>query len=195
MNGQQLNETLNNYLELEKILNEFLNVFNFCLPCCIEIEKTKHNALEVAACCKDKYYKRFDVDHPAFDLLKKERESIYGRPEDIQNSSKISPCEYHTQNGCILKTHKSPVCIGFMCRPSIDVLRTKYDIIEYDYLGMYYALEWQLTGDLSEKQYQDFKQTCIDITEKLKTKHFEVLKWTKVPKMPKVMEFCHLYVY
>ncbi len=34
-----------------------------------------------------------------------------------------SPCAYHDpEHGCILKSHKSPVCLAFLCRKAIDPL-------------------------------------------------------------------------
>lgn len=156
-------ENLDKFLTIEKILNEFYTYFDFCLEKCVKPAIEKNNGNEVAVCCRDKYYKIYDLPHPSFDLLRSEREELYGKPSDIKNTSLVSPCEYHGEKGCVLPTHKSPICISFMCRKSIDELRDRYGIYQYDYLGFNYALEWILTGDMSHKDYLEFKESCLDM--------------------------------
>ncbi len=108
------------------------------------------------------------MEHPVFEVLKAEREKLYGRPEDHSFKNPVSPCEYHNpKTGCVISTHKSPICLAFMCRESIDELRQKYNIFEYDYLGVNYALEWILTGDFSEKDYLEFTKSIINMKEKI----------------------------
>ena len=160
-----LHENLARYLEIETILNRMFHDFGYCLAQCIE-KKDNGHAIH-CGCCKDTYYKKFDQPHPVFDLLKKEREILYGRPEAGRYVKRISPCEYHTLNGCLLLTHKSPVCLGFLCRESIEVLRSCYGIMEYDYLGISHALEWILTNDLSGRSYHDFRDSCLNMAEKV----------------------------
>lgn len=167
----QLQDRLNTYLEIESILNRFFEQFGYCSGQCPEIKSTPNEPS--SACCKGKYYELFDVEHPAFTLLKAEREKHYGAPADYQNLKLISPCEYHTLSGCRLKTHKSPVCLGFMCRESIACLRNRHSIYEYDYLGVYYALEWILTGDLTGKPLADFKALCLNMLEKLNLRNIQ----------------------
>ncbi len=163
-----INQNLSRYLLTEKLLNDFFARFNFCYAKCIKIELEKNNGQPVSACCKQKYYKKYDLEHPAFDLLKTEREKLYGCPEDHNFTNPVSPCEYHNpRTGCIISTHKSPICLAFMCRESIDELRQKYNIFGYDYLGVNYALEWILTGDFPEKDYLDFTKSIIDMKEKI----------------------------
>jgi hypothetical protein len=161
-------EQVENFLEMERILNLFFDEVNYCLDHCIKNELIKSNNQPVTACCQDKYYEKFDLDTPGFFLLRKKREELFGRPEDIKREVTVSPCEYHGPHGCMLKTHKSPVCIGFMCRKSIDYIREKFQIFEYDYLGIYYALEWILSGDLSGKALEDFKSSCEAMVQKAK---------------------------
>lgn len=161
-------QNLSRYLATEKLLNNFFDSFNFCYEKCVKIEIEKNQGEPVAACCQNKYYKLYDLDHPAFELLKLERESLYGRPEDHSFKNPVSPCDYHNPyKGCVVKTHKSPICLSFMCRESIDELRDKYKIFEYDYLGVNYALEWILTGDFSEKDFIEFTQSIIDMQRKI----------------------------
>jgi hypothetical protein len=160
-----LEHRLKTYLEIETVLNRFFDRLGYCLDHCIAAGQSP--GLPTPACCKDRYYEKFDVDHPAFALLKSEREKRYGKPSEYHYTKRISPCEYHTILGCRLKTHKSPVCLGFFCRKGIDFLRTRHGILQYDYLGVYYALEWILTGDLTGKPLEDFKADCRNMLEKL----------------------------
>lgn len=161
-------KSLETYLEVEKILNLFFESFDYCRVHCIRKEREIDPASPSFGCCKDKYYKIHDLEHPAFDLLRRERERIYGKPEEIQNPSPEGSCEYHTLRGCLLMSHKSPTCLSFLCRESIDFLRERYKLFEYDYTGVYYALEWILTGDLHGQALEDFRSGCASMLEKIK---------------------------
>jgi len=161
-------ENLCKYLEIEKILNEFFRELNYCLIHCIQKEQKPDRRSPIIGCCKDKYYKNHDIEHPAFELLKKEREQRYGKPENIEISGKTGLCEYHTREGCRLKSHKSPICLSFLCREAIDFLREQYQLFEYDYLGIYYALEWILTGDMYGKALDAFKADCLKMIDKVR---------------------------
>jgi hypothetical protein len=82
----------------------------------------------------------------------------------------VSPCEYHDpQNGCILKSHKSPTCLAFLCRKAIDRLRAEFDICFYDYLGVSYALEWVLTGIFSERDYRELEKDLLTAITKIQS--------------------------
>jgi hypothetical protein len=107
----QIDIRLHHYLDIEIILNEVFEKINYCLACCILKPGTV--IFPNPGCCKDHYYKKYDLDHPAFDRLTAEREMCYGKPEAAKWIKRISPCEYHTLSGCVLKTHKSPVCLSF----------------------------------------------------------------------------------
>ncbi|MBT8340938.1 MAG: hypothetical protein HKP58_11800 [Desulfatitalea sp.] len=157
-----IERNIRRYLEIERLLDAFFSSFHFCHAHCIAPELRRNGNRPVAACCKDKYYQVFDLPDAAFDRLRKEREQLYGEPADHKWANAVSPCEYHDpQNGCILKSHKSPVCLAFFCRRAIEQLRTDFGIYFYDYLGMYYALEWLLTGVLPERDYLDLKQNIV----------------------------------
>ncbi len=157
------------YLELERLLNIFFGSYNFCLQQCILPVHAQNGGLPVAACCRDKFYALYDLDHPSFDRLRAERERRYGKPGDYTWTDPVSPCEYHDpQNGCVLKTHKSPICLAFLCRKAIDRLRSEFGIYFYDYLGMNYALEWILTGVLPEREYNELKTNVLDAIAKVR---------------------------
>ena len=162
----QIDINLEHYLDIERILNAFFHETHFCLNHCILKPGEEH--FPTPGCCKDKYYKKFDIDHPAFERLTAQREALYGKPAARKWVKRISPCEYHTLQGCLLDTHKSPVCLGFFCRAGIDFFRERYNIFTYDYLGIHYALEWILTGDLKGDAYEEFKDSCLDMVNKVK---------------------------
>ena len=164
-----LQKNIDRYLDIERILNTLFNGLGYCLDHCI-LKPDKYGHCLHSACCKHRYYKRYDFNHPALLLLKAQRDAIYPTPESLKNIKRISPCEYLTINGCLLKTHKSPVCIGYLCRDAIDVLREKFDVYGYDYLGINYALEWILTGDLDGSAYDEFRNMCLDMAEKVNGK-------------------------
>ncbi len=166
MNDMERN--LKRYLEIETLLNTFFSLWDYCVSECIKAERMKNGNRLVAACCQRKYYSFYDLEHPVFDRLREEREKRFGRPEDHVWPHPVSPCEYHDPGcGCVLRSHKSPVCLAFMCRKGIDHLRSRYGIYTYDYLGFNYALEWILTGDLPESQYHDFRESILSMIEKI----------------------------
>lgn len=156
---------LRRYLETESLLNDFFSVFDYCLSRCVAVALEQNGNRPVAACCTRKYYALYDLDHPVFVRLRQERERRYGRPQDYRWPDPVSPCPYHDPHrGCVLKTHKSPVCLAFLCRPAIDCLRGEFGIYDYDYLGIHYALEWILTGDLPHGQYLALTESIRKMT-------------------------------
>lgn len=164
-----IEKNLRRYLEMEGVLNDFFSSLDFCLPRCIKHTIQKQGNHPVAACCKGRYHSICDLEHPSFVRLRQEREKRFGKPQDHTWTNPVSPCEYHNPlQGCLLTTHKSPICIAFFCRKGIDFLRSRYGIYTYDYLGVYYALEWILTGGLSEKEYLELRGSILDGTAKIK---------------------------
>jgi hypothetical protein len=167
---QNIEINLNRYLAVEMLLNEFFSALDYCLPKCITVEKEKSGNRPVAACCQNKYYALHDLPHPVFERLRVERERRFGKPEAYAWAHSVSPCQYHDpDNGCLLATHKSPICLSFLCREGIDHLRSRYGIYTYDFQGIYYALEWILTGDLTDEQYLEFKESILAMTRRVKS--------------------------
>ena len=163
-----VDHNLARFLEIENLLNAFFASFDFCMSHCIKPRLTVNDGQPVVACCQDKYYTLFDVEHEGFDRLRRERERLYGTPSDHFCTDAPSPCEYHdAQNGCILATHKSPACLAFFCRKAINHLRSRFDIYFYDYLGILYALEWILTGMFPDKDYLELKHSIISAINKI----------------------------
>jgi len=159
---------LKRYLETESLLNNFFARFDYCASRCIEPAAEKSGTASATVCCQNKYYDIYDLDHPAFDLLRRERQRLYGIP-DGTGSGSDSPCEYHNpETGCLLKTHKSPTCLAFLCPEAMEALRNECGIYAYDYIGVYYALEWILTGDFPDHHYEAFRESIVDMTQKVK---------------------------
>jgi hypothetical protein len=171
LSAMDWNENLTIYLEIEQILNGMFRDFDYCLTQCIR--KPGQEGELHCGCCNRPYYEIYDLDHSSFDLLRLKREELYGKPESMADIKRISPCEYHTLKGCLLKTHKSPVCLGFLCRESIEVLRSEYGLWKYDYLGMTHALEWILTGDLSGQALGDFRKMCLDMARTVRDRELK----------------------
>jgi hypothetical protein len=163
-----LADNLARYLEAERLLNGFFAAFHYCVPACIAPRRQSNRERRVAACCTRRYYACDEVDHPAFALLRREREARYGRPQDHACADAVSVCEYHhAYRGCLLSTHKSPTCLSFLCPPAIECLRREFGIYAYDYLGVYHALEWILTGDMSHAQSAEFTKGIREMTRKV----------------------------
>ena len=144
------------YLAIERKLHALYEDVDYCAAVCIPKLLEESGGAPVCACCKDRYYRIYDLDDPAFDLLRAGRERLYGTPESRTGMSTVSPCEYHADTGCVLASHKSPICLAFMCRPAIESMRKEFGIYTYDYLGFNYGLEWILTGDMRESDYLQF---------------------------------------
>jgi hypothetical protein len=167
-----LEANLKRYLEMEALLQAFFAAFGYCRYACLPREQRQNGNRPVAACCTQKYYALYDLDHPAFIRLRQAREALYGKPGDHAWPHPVSPCEYHDPGrGCLLATHKSPTCLGFFCREGIDRLRRDYGIQAYDYLGVSCALEWILTGDFTEGQYLEFKDGILAMILKVTQRH------------------------
>lgn len=163
MHDTELN--LARYLETERLLNAFFTAFDYCLPRCVALERRRNGGRAVAACCTRGYYCCNDLDHPAFARLRAEREARYGKPQAHRWENPVSPCPYHNpEQGCSLATHKSPTCLSYLCPSGIDCLRGEFGIYEYDYLGVYHALEWILTGALPSRQRIEFNQSIVAMT-------------------------------
>jgi hypothetical protein len=159
---------LKRYLDTECLLNIFFARFDYCASLCIKPTVESSGTKSAAACCRNKYYKLYDLEHPAFDLLRQERQRLYGNPGKPNRTDPDSPCEYHNpRTGCQLKTHKSPTCLAFLCPESIDALRNEYGIYAYDYLGVNYALEWILTGDFPDHHFDAFRESILEMTRKV----------------------------
>jgi hypothetical protein len=167
----KITENLTRYLEIEGLLNTFFDAVGYCLEKCVKQALALNGNQPFSACCKNRYHCLYDLPDSDFDRLRSERENRFGKPEEQPYKSPVSPCEYHGPFGCVLATHKSPICLAFMCRESIDYIRETYGIYEYDYLGMNYALEWILTGVFTDGQYREFRESLENMIRRVVEKN------------------------
>ena len=70
-------------------------------------------------------------------------------------------CTYHAGDGCILKDHKGPVCVAYLCDSQIKHLKEKFGI-DYDMRKAFITLEDILSGKVSEEQVNQFKLEVAD---------------------------------
>lgn len=130
---------LEEYLVLEKKLSEFFKAIKYCGNKCIG------DNLSPVFCCKENDFYFEDIGVDEYIDLYIEREKIYGFPQLKENDE----CRYHTNTGCVLKTHKSPVCIAWLCGEYR--LRVDY-YINYNRTKMRKSLQKVLLDELNPKQ-------------------------------------------
>lgn len=109
------------YLEIEDLLNQFFEKVGFCQECVSgEVSKYSNESYNTGkipgkfgCCTKDEsHFSEFDKDPRIWKQFLEQRKELYGEPKE--NGNEI--CKYHTEEGCILKTHKSPICLGYTCK-------------------------------------------------------------------------------
>jgi hypothetical protein len=108
-------KSLQRYLELESILHIFFEGTNYCREsfgqtcqgCCHK------NLIEIS-----KYQKECKE-------LERERSRIYGEGDSTRD------CPYSSDKGCILETHKAPICIAYTCPPLTKEIKEQG--IEYNW--------------------------------------------------------------
>ncbi len=161
---KDLAQGLTAYLACEEMLNSFFGKVNFCTENCLSKPIGMYRVkMEMPGdptkfpgnigCCPRDYF-RFgnypDIEDRS--LLERKREEKYGLP----NENKAS-CGYHTQEGCALKTHKSPICIAYLCEDLVQHLDKKYGI-DYSPSEIEKNLELIVAGRQSSKKIKDFKE-------------------------------------
>lgn len=160
----QLRKGLKDYLECEELLNSFFTKVNFCVPKCISkpigIYRTK---MEMpgdptqfpgrVGCCP---YNMFNFsNYPEISdhtLLDAQRVEKYGKPKEQRGA-----CDYHSSEGCILKDHKSPVCLAFVCQKFTRVVCDTFDVY-YHEEEIERGLELVLSGRQSPEETHKFKE-------------------------------------
>ncbi len=134
---------LNNYLKTESLLRSFFDSFNYCSSC-----PRKENL-----CCKDDNYNyEYREISDILDYMHKMRIEFYGPP--LENTG---GCGYLSQDGCVLKTHKNPICILWTCKDfQKHMFRegVRYDLIFMNRLEK--SLINVLKGDLFGQDFEDF---------------------------------------
>ncbi|MFP4111737.1 MAG: hypothetical protein ACLFPQ_04900 [Candidatus Woesearchaeota archaeon] len=135
---EKISKNLRNYLKLESLLSEFFTAADYCINECISKEKGKTSQPKGIGCCNGNFYLS-GSEH--IRELEKERISIYGFP-DMED--KQEECRYHSEKGCMLKTHKSPLCITFSCDGLKKYLKEQG--IDYNWISMQYEIMQTLAG-------------------------------------------------
>lgn len=135
------------YLEIEKLLNKFFWIWNFCIENCI---KQWNNYW----CCTKSFFNDFNIE------FNEERKQYYW----IANKSRAK-CWYLWPKWCKLKTHKSPICLWFVCTKYHDFLKSKW--ITRNWNEIIDILGELIHQDFSRYEYIKNKiQNYIDILDK-----------------------------
>jgi len=154
----KLEQGLLEYLACEEMLNTFFAKVTFCTKTCLskpvgkyrvqgEMSGDRNQFPGNVGCCPQDYF-RFG-NYPEIEdrsLLEERREEKYGLPKENKTS-----CGYHTLNGCVLNTHKAPLCIAYLCQDLVQHLDTKYGIT-YSPQEVEKNLELILAGKKSPKK-------------------------------------------
>ncbi len=141
-----MNKSLDDYLGCEALLRKFFDTVGACSSC--RIRGYTH-------CCDGKWYL---IDSNK--LLDIERERSYGEPKTDDM------CGYHTEKGCLLKTHKSPVCISYVCDFFKKFLFSKD--VDYNGLRIRRFLKKVLSGKAEEREIFEFKEKISDYISKVR---------------------------
>jgi hypothetical protein len=141
---------LRRYLEAESILKEFFDELSFC-------RHSVPNCLCDNYCCKHTVpgnYKFSDLK--GVKELDTSRDEKYGKDDTDKHQGDGHNCTYSSNEGCILKTHKPPICASYLCTPGQTFL--KQNNVAYDAQEIESKLIDILEGDMSEEDYQSFKK-------------------------------------
>ena len=181
--GSHYYTNLPRYLELEQILNEFFDLVNFCRPNCLNHEISLYEpddgseTVGPIACCSDDFFllDKKKVKNPILTQIILER---YGPPINKNN------CSYHqVDSGCVLKDHKPPTCISFICPTYTTVLSEKFGI-NYNWENVRNRLSYVLDGIISESEYKEFKTDILTATLRVQTINISGVKPTGYVHLP-----------
>jgi hypothetical protein len=128
------------------MLRLFFN--NTAFPCSPHLRGSKN-----VGCCYGNYFE-LNPNSDATKLLIEEREKKYGVPNFRKNS--MHRCAYHTNDGCVLKTHKSPICLAYICRSRKESIKKTFNV-DYNCEPARQLLDSVLMGRLSQKEIRTFK--------------------------------------
>jgi hypothetical protein len=118
------------YLELEALLRNFFEQSGYC---------KEHFGRTCNGCCNENV-----AGHPECQgdrELDAERLRIYG----VGNLTRS--CPYSSDNGCVLETHKAPICIAYVCPQFTRALNEQG--IEYDW----FEIQTLLISVLNEAKF------------------------------------------
>jgi len=158
------------------LLGTFFVKVNYCGTQCTNLETGKYPIRSplfpkewyapgnIGCCLNDMHGQHSDkISDADLKLLTQRRIEKYGLPENKEEGLPLfgKPCRYHTREGCILKDHKGPVCVAYLCDSQIKHLKDKFGI-DYDMKKAFITLEDILSGKVSEEQVSKFKSEVAD---------------------------------
>ncbi len=173
--SHQLERGLEDYLECERLLTIFFVGVNYCIPECLSQKVGKYRErMDMPGdptqfpgnmgCCPYDEFKHSNYESIADrTLLERRRIEKYGEPDD--NSA---VCGYHAKDGCILKDHKSPICLAYVCPEFADFVHERYGI-RYCKDKIEENLELILSNRQSPEEVQRFKDLIQEFTDKIHT--------------------------
>ncbi len=151
------------YLQCESLLNRFFHQVDLCSHC----------YKGVFGCCTvDNYDKKGSLTDEEISLLVEKRLAKYGLPpkkEFWQEGLKISPCRYHTSDGCLLKDHKPPLCLSYVCGERIIYLKENFQI-DYECVNVKKILESVLAGSIEQEELKEFRLKIEEFIDKVNQK-------------------------
>jgi len=174
----KLEQGLKDYLECEEFINDLFSRANFCVPNCIskpiglyrERSEMPGDPTQFSGhigCCP---YNMFDStnypeisDHSVLDAQRVEKYSIQKKQKGA--------CDYHSSSGCQLKTHKSPICVSWICDEFVQYLAEQKGI-NYPRRIIEEKLELILAGKESKKSVFEFKRKLKSMNTKIKVINF-----------------------
>jgi hypothetical protein len=142
-----MNYLLEEYLNCERLLSKFFNIVNYC--------RSEHCFLlksvnKVGCCTQDFFLHEGLINEWNLRSLNNSRIKLYGSPDKNNN------CGYNNGNGCVLKTHKNPFCLSYVCNDYKQYLLDTYKI-KYDSGIVRSFLEGVLTDKLEDEEITYFK--------------------------------------
>lgn len=91
--------------QLDQILDDLTK--DFCRRC------SEYQISETKPCCKSRPYPPYHMSGATPELLEHQKKEA--RANGVEPVYRRDFCNFLTENGCVLKVYKSPVCIGYMC--------------------------------------------------------------------------------
>lgn len=144
ISAEQKEKAVRIYLELESSMNEFYKKIGFCSSHCHNQKKSNHPFAAAGkefiytpgniACCLESNIIGQQVCFDRNGLLDKQRREIFGPGKNNGRYQSIARiCRYHSDEGCILETHRPPECISYACYRQKQHLKNdrgiRYDLL------------------------------------------------------------------
>lgn len=166
-----LPQNIRDYLECEKLINQFFSALNYCMPNCIRKKESKYTLISpvsvpgfLGCCNKDGEAMDISKHSKVVALLARLRIEKYG--SGIPN---LVSCHYHTKKGCVLETHKPPICVSYCCSPMEKHIHRKFDLGNMCFLTRVYSV---LEGSCSKAELNEFKNRLQKYTEIVKSRKY-----------------------